>query len=331
MNAQKKPSPEKIQRLTTGGWACAALGTAVTYKLFTHIHDGCHTAEAIAKAAGLSPRGTQALLDGLVGLELLTLKDGRYENGPDAAEYLVEGRDTFMGGFSRMSVGELAKWARLPEAVKSGRPVEDVDVAENPFWEDLVASIAPSSAPLAQAAAAGLKIADAGPIEILDVGGGSGIYSAIMLKKNPQAKSTQLDWANVNRVARSIVDRHGVAERFSVIDGDFHREALPAGRYDVIIYSHIAHMEPPEENVRIFARLRAALKPGGTLVVADFVQADDRSGPPFALQFHLNMLLHTRGGATYRQSDYRTWLVEAGFRDVTIEPTEGPASLVYAR
>jgi ubiquinone/menaquinone biosynthesis C-methylase UbiE len=326
-----KPSPEKITQLTTGGWNCAALGTAVTYKVFTHIDKGCHTADEIAAAAGLSPRGTRALLDGLVGLDLLTINGQRYENTAEAAEFLVEGKNTFLGGFARISVEELTKWAHLPEVVKSGRPVEDVDVKENPFWEDLVLSIAPSSFPLAQAAAARLRIAEAGPVAILDVGGGSGVYSAVMLGKNPQAKSTQLDWANVNRVARSFVEKHGVADRFDTIDGDFRTVDLPASRYDVIVYSHIAHMEPPEENTRIFRKLRTALKEGGTLAVVDFVQSDDRSGPPFALLFHLNMLIHTQGGATYRQSDYRAWLAEAGFRQIDIEATEGPASLVYAR
>ncbi len=55
-----------------------------------------------------------------------------------------------------------------------------------------------------------------------------------------------------------------------------------------------------------------------------------RGGPPLALSFHLNMLVHTVGGATYREADYRAWLAEAGFRDITLETTAGPASLIYA-
>jgi ubiquinone/menaquinone biosynthesis C-methylase UbiE len=230
-----------------------------------------------------------------------------------------------------MCVAELNEWAQLPKVVKTGLPAEDVDRAENPFWEDLVLSIAPMSWPMAQAAAARLAIADAGPVTILDVGGGSGVYSAVLLAKNPQASATQIDWENVNRVARSYVARHGVADRFHTIDGDFHHVDFGSGHYDVAIFSHIAHMEPPAENVALFRKLRRALKPGGTLVVVDFVQNDDRSGPPFALLFHLNMLLHTQAGATYTAAEYRDWLAEAGFRAVEIETTEGPASLVYAR
>ena len=81
----------------------------------------------------------------------------------------------------------------------------------------------------------------------------------------------------------------------------------------------------------VFRKFRRALKPGGTLLVVDFVQTDDRLGPPLALLFHLNMLVHTVGGATYREADYRAWLTEAGFREISLETTAGPASLIYAR
>ncbi|MEX2318060.1 MAG: methyltransferase [Pirellulales bacterium] len=327
---QHMPSPEKITRLATGGWASAALAAAVSHAVFTHIDKGCRTVDEIAHAAGISPRGTRALLDGLVSVGLLSVDGQRYQNSPEAAEYLVEGKMAYFGGFAKFCGEDLAHWAELPAVVKSGVPVEDVNIDENPFWEELVLSIAPMSFPMAQAAAAHLRIAEAGPIAILDVGGGSGVYSAVLLSKNAQATSTQLDWANVNRVARSYVASRGVAERFDTLDGDFHKVEIPQARYDVIIYSHIAHSEPPEENVKIFGKLRQSLKDGGTLVVVDFVQADDRSGPSFALLFHLNMLLHTHGGATYRKSDYRAWLEQAGFRKIEIESTEGPASLVFA-
>jgi SAM-dependent methyltransferase len=324
-------SPEKITRLATGGWSCAALGAGVTHAIFTRIDEGCRTADEIARAAGLSPRGTRALLDGLVGIGLLTVEGDRYQNTPEAAEFLVEGKPSYSGGFARMCVEELDKWAQLPKVVKSGQPAKDVDVVENPFWEELVLSIAPMSWPAAQAAAARLNIADAGAITILDVGGGSGVYSAVLLSKNPKATATQIDWENVNRVARSYVAGHNVADRFHTVDGDFRKLDFGVDHYDVAIFSHIAHMESPAGNVELFRKLRRALRPGGTLVVVDFVQSDDRAGPPFALLFHLNMLVNTQAGATYTQAEYRAWLAEAGFRDVTIETTEGPASLVYAR
>ena len=84
----------------------------------------------------------------------------------------------------------------MPEVVRTGVQIatDTADVIENPFWEQLVPAIAVLSVPSALTAADKLGLASAGPISILDVGGGSGIYSAIWLQMNRQARSTQIDW-----------------------------------------------------------------------------------------------------------------------------------------
>lgn len=329
--ADPEVTPARIIQIGTGGWASAVLATGVTHSIFTHIDRGADTVEAISRAAGLSPRGTGALVDGLVGLGFLTVSDGRYGNAPDAAEFLVEGKPSYFGGFPRFLFGEQADWLQLPEIVKAGRPKEAVTEApESPFWEVLVPAIAVLSMPVVHAAAEKLKIPAAGEISILDVGGGSGVYSWVWLGMNRQALSTQIDWANVNRIARDLVGRAGVADRFRTIDGDFHTTSFGTAEHDVAVYSHIAHQESPASNVTIFKKFRKALKPGGTLVISDFVVENDRSGPPFPLIFRNEMLVHSKEGSTWRRADYEKWLAEAKFEKVSFEPTGSPATLVYA-
>jgi len=97
------------------------------------------------------------------------------------------------------------------------------------------------------------------------------------------------------------------------------------------VYSHVAHQEGAEGNVATFAKIRRALKPGGTLVVGDFVVDDDRSGPPFPLIFASEMLLKSTHGGTWRRADYDAWLTKAGFDDITFQPTPSPTTLIFAR
>jgi SAM-dependent methyltransferase len=205
-----------------------------------------------------------------------------------------------------------------------------VEVADNPHWEELVQAIAAQSVPVAMIAADLLRLAEAGEISILDVGGGSGIYSAIWLGLNPTARSTQLDWGPINAIARRLVAERGAADRFTCIDGDFHTTDFGTAAYDIAVYSHIAHQEGPEDNVAIFAKIRGALKPAGTLVINDYIVDDDRSGPPFPLIFASEMLLKSKQGGTWRRADYHSWLTEAGFEHVSFQPTPSPATLVFA-
>jgi SAM-dependent methyltransferase len=206
-----------------------------------------------------------------------------------------------------------------------------VEVADNPHWENVVTALAAQSVPVATIAADTLELAAAGEISILDIGGGSGIYSAIWLGLNPAARSTQLDWGSINAIARRLVAERGVADRFTCIDGDFHSTDFGTAAYDVAVYSNIAHQEGPEDNVAIFAKVRGALKPGGTLVISDYIVEDDRSGPPFGLVFASEMLLKSKHGRTWRRADYQDWLAKAGFEEVSFQPTPSPATLVLAR
>jgi ubiquinone/menaquinone biosynthesis C-methylase UbiE len=175
-----------------------------------------------------------------------------------------------------------------------------------------------------------LGVAKAGAVSWLDVGGGSGVWSAVWLGLNKQATGTQLDWQNVNKIGRGFVANFGVADRFQTIDGDFHTTDFGTEKYDFAIYAHIAHQESPAGNIATFRKFRKALKPGGTLVINDFVLNNDRTGHPFAMLFASQMLVVTKDGFTYRQSDYRNWLTEAGFKSVDIVPTPTPSTLVFA-
>lgn len=330
---ETRPSPERILALSTGGWAAAILGAASSLGVFAHLEAGEDNAARLAKRADISSRGAQALLDGLLGLGLIELRNGSYRNTPEASTYLIDDRPGYLGGFAKVLLTRAADWSALPDVVRSGTPVitDTHDTSDSTFFEELVPAIAPTSAPAAASAAQTLRLTEVGEVSILDVGGGSGVYSAIWLGINPSARSTQIDWPGVNAIARNYVARHGVADRFTTIDGDLHTTDFGTAAYDFAIYSHIAHQESPADNITTLTRLRRALKPGGTLVVSELIVDDDRSSPPFPLIFAAAMLLQSKHGTTWRRSDYQQWLNEAGFTDIAFDPAPMPSTLIFAR
>lgn len=333
---QQPPTPEKILQHTLQGMAStASLGAAAAHSLFTHIEKGAETVEAIAGAASISIRGAQALLDALVGLELVHVVDGKYKNSPEASFYLVEGKPAYLGTHAKMVFSPFGRsFLELPEVVRTGTPKFEhtADVADNPFWEELVLAIVPLALPVTQALIERTNFSTMKSPSVLDVGGGSGVFAAALLESNATATSTQVDWAAVNRIAERFVARRGVRDRFRTIDGDFHATDFGEALYDMIIYSNIAHQESPAENVTNFRNAKRALKPGGVLAISDFVLNDDRtSRSAWTNIFHTFMLLQSRAGAVWRQVDYRRWLGEAGFQEIEFSPTTSPSTLVLAR
>lgn len=332
MTTAAEPKPDRVMQLISGGWAIGILGSAVKFGLFNALESGAGDAETVAKKTGISKRGAQALLDGLTGLGMVNVSDGRYQNTPEASAFLVQGKPAYLGGFAEVNLSGLEQWATLPDIVKTGQPEEaTVEVPDNEFWQTLVPAIATLSFPVAQMAAERLGIGKAGAVSWLDVGGGSGVWSAVWLSANKQARGFQLDWPSVNRIAKGFVGKFGVADRFDTIDGDFHTTDFGSGKYDYAILAHIAHQETPADNVAIFRKFRKALKPGGTLLINDFIPNDDGTGHPFALMFACQMLLASKGGNSWRQGDYRSWLTEAGFQSMEFMATGTPATVVFAR
>lgn len=323
---------DRIMRLINGYWATGIVGAASSHRLFTHLDAGARTPSDVAVRAGIAERGAQTLLDGLVSIGLVTVNDDGYHNSPEASAYLVEGKPACLTGLAQLKLAQMGTLATLPGVVGNGGPLTHaaVEVADNPHWEKVVQAIAAQSVPVATLAAELLGVASAGELSILDIGGGSGIYSAAWLSLNPSARSTQLDWKPINAIALRLLEAHGVADRFTCIDGDFHSTDFGTG-YDIVVYSHIAHQEGPEDNVTVFNRIRGALKPGGTLVVCDYIVDDDRSGPPFPLLFASEMLLKSKHGNTWRQADYHEWLTKAGFQHIAFHATPSPATLVFAQ
>jgi SAM-dependent methyltransferase len=323
-------TPERIMQTIAGAWGAAMLGTAAKVDLFTLVEEGVATASGIAERAGISRRGAQALLDGMAALGFLVRQDGTYRNAPDAAKFLVQGQVSMRQLPVLEAIEALPALAHLPEVVRTGKPLAGEGPAPDDFFPRLVPAIAPLSQLPAAVAIAELGVATAGPLEVLDVGGGSGAWTVALGRANPRVKVTQIDLAAVNRVARELVSRAGQGDRFYAIDGDFHVEDLGWSRYDLAIYSHIAHMLGPGQNLAAFQKIHRALKPTGTLCVADFVLEDDRTGHPLAALFQANMLVRTEEGQCWRQADYKAWLGDAGFGEIRFVPTPGPVTLILA-
>ncbi|MER6137069.1 methyltransferase [Streptomyces sp. NPDC001815] len=326
------PSPDRILQIASGYWATGLLAVATEHALFTHLHHGENRAGPLAAKTGLAERGMQTLLDGLVALGLLTTHNNTYHNTPEADLYLVRGQPTDISGFAQLKLAEMNQLTdRLNVFTTGGPPTAPmVEVADNPHWENVVTAIAGLTVTAARTAADLLGLAERKNPNILDIGGGSGTFSAQWLRLNPTAHATQLDWQPINAIARRHLAQHHLTDRFTCLDGDFHTTPLPPATYDIAIYSHIAHQESPQNNTALFTKIRNALTPNGTLLICDYITHNDRSGPPFPLLFASEMLLKSNHGGTWNHTDYTTWLTQAGFNTITFHPTPTPTTLTIA-
>ena len=158
----------------------------------------------------------------------------------------------------------------------------------------------------------------------------------VKLGIDPTAPDVTLGWAvvfdlpNVTPLTASYVDKAGLADRIAIKEGDYNESEFGSG-FGMVLLSAICHINSPEQNVDLLRRTHAALRPGGLIVISDFILDEDGTGPVWAALFSLNMLVGTKSGASYEESAYRAWLDQAGFDQIRKVSSPGPIDLILAR
>lgn len=327
--------PNALQQLMFAFLKSALLKTAIDLDLFTFVARGQRTAAALAAAAGSDERAVRIVCNALCALGLLGKTGDEYALGPLAELLLVKDSPAYAGAFTRITLNPRI-WdtvGRLTETVRTGAPPEAiVDVPEHQFWEEFSVASAGISVAGANAVADQLDLDPDAPAEVLDVAVGSGVYGFTALERLPSARLTSLDWANVLAHARRIAEARGVAARVTWLAGSAFDAPLPETHFDAVIMSHFLHHFGPDENAVLLRRLFATLKPGGRLLVHDFVPDEARALHETALLFAVIMLATTRQGDAYTFGEYRAQLENTGFREVSLHALPiGGSSVVVAR
>jgi len=316
--AQEGLSPRPLMRILGDFGNSQILNASLEYDLFTHIYSGKHDYEAIARAAATDPRATRIVLDGLVALALVEKRQGKYFLTPTSEAFLVRGKPGYMGDFRHVALALWDGMGQLTQTLKTGKPLSRMDtVTELEVWEKLVLGIIPVAEPVAQALCDVLEIGKQRKgLRVLDIAGGSSIFGMTILARDPSAHVTQLDWPNVNEVAKKVNRERGFDGRIRFVDGEFRTAKIEENFYDLAIASNFCRFESPEGNQELFRAAYKALKPGGLFAVNDFLPDEERTGPTFPLRFSVYTLTHTPGGECWSLSQYTDWLKKAGFATI---------------
>ncbi len=315
---KKELSPRPLMQLLGDFGNSRILDAAIEYDFFTLIHGGFHSYEEIAREAGTVPRATRIVLDSLIALALVEKRDGKYFLTPISETYLVQGKPSYLGNFRHVALALWDGMAHLKESLKTGKPLSRMDTgSELEVWEKIVVGIIPIAEPVAKALCdlLGIGTKKKGH-RVLDIAGGSSIFGMTIVTRDPTAQVTQLDWPNVNAVAKKINRERGLEGKIRFIDGEFRSTAVEDNYYDLIVASNFCRFESPEGNQELFRKAYRALKSGGFFVVNDFLPNEERTGPTFALRFSVYTLTHTPEGECWTLSQYSDWLKKAGFSSI---------------
>ncbi len=330
------PSADQILiQMLGGAWVTQALATAARLGIPDLLASGPKTADEIASKVGAHPGATRRLMRALTGLGVFATAEGWRYGLTELSERL---REDTPGSLKHMFIAETdgvhwRSWERVADAVRTGLPRPQAVFGMPAFdyyskYKDEGEQFGRAMANVSGfAAKAVLDAYDFSGIRTLcDVGGGNGSMALAILERHPQVRGVVADLPYIEAQASEKMRAAGSADRCRFEAADFF-ERVPGA--DAHLLKFILHDWNDEDSVRLLRSCRAAIEPGGRLLVLEMLVPEE-SRPDFSHLMDLNMLVMT-GGLERTESEYRDLLARAGFRQERVIPTASPFSLIEAR
>lgn len=319
----KPETTEDILELLDGYFVSAALGAALELGVFWLLADKPLSPSGLADALSIPLNRCHTWLQLLCRLGLLEEGLEGYVPTLLARETILNAQSQHFWAFharedrrASWSVQDLAVNIRQPvpawEALHLTPRDECRQIREDArYAADFTRMLYEIHLPLAEELASLLDLR--GVKRLMDLGGGSGVVSFPLLRKQPELTSVVVDVEPVCRTGREIASEHGLAERVTYLAADLLQDDLPSGfelvlLCDVGIFSDI-----------LFRKIHDVLNRNGQLVIVDKFAPTQTDPPPSRLSgAFLNSLDHPADSIEFTTVErVQARLQEAGFRDLS--------------
>lgn len=329
------PTPDNILQTGMAFWGSKTLLSAVEMGVFTELADGPLDLGSLGERVGLHPRSARDFLDALVALGFLKREGGHYSNTPETDLFLDRKKLSYVGGILEMANRRLYPfWGHLTEALRTGQPQNECKTGGAGLFEILYTEPARLqeflSAMTGISHASNRLIARNFPWKdyhtFVDIGTAQGDLAVQIALANPHLRGLGFDLPEVAPIFQQYAVTSGVSDRLTFVPGDFFKHDFP--KADVVLMGHILHDWDLPTKKMLIRKAFEAIPAHGALIVYEAIIDDDRSRNAFGLMMSLNMLIETPGGFDYTGADCKTWMKDAGFSSMRVEPLTGADSMV---
>jgi predicted O-methyltransferase YrrM len=300
-----------------GGASFYAINTAVKFGIFDTLNQKTLTVAELANQVQASETGTAVLMDVLESLGYVEIRRGTYRNSRMTKRWMTAGSAVNINlGFEYYFPVMNELWPYLYESIKKGEPNTNFYqwLSRNPETASLYQNFMMTLATLfIPGMVKKLKLAN-NCRNLIDIGGGHGLYSIALCKKHRDLQVTIFDSPYAKPIALKSIEKAQVNDRIRFVEGDYMKNDIGTG-YDAALLCNVIHEHTPEENLRLLDRIYHSISDNGCVIVLDNIQniriskAADYLTNMFSLLYFLSL-----GGRNYSFKEISGWFKDAGYR-----------------
>jgi predicted O-methyltransferase YrrM len=322
----KPETTEDILEFMSNSIPSAALGTAMELGLFWLLAKQPLSATDVAGSLDIPLNRCQHWLQILCKLGLLENSIKGYVPSITAQEAILKAQSQEAWAFQAQEDRDSATFVRdltlnigKPMPSRQTRNLTPPDyfqrIQEDPgYAARFTRKLYEIHCPLAEQLANMLDLR--GVKSLLDLGGGSGVVSLALLRKQHDLTSVVVDVENVCQAGREIASENKLEKRITYLTADFLQDDLPIG-FDMVMLCDVGLF-----GEILFRRIYDALNLKGHLVIVDKF-ASSRNSPPSSrlLSAFLDSLKYPAQSIDFTTTELvQTRLQGTGFRDVSVTP-----------
>jgi len=306
--------PYPLVQVSMGMGYARGITAGVRLGVFEALVDGDADVAELAERTSCHRDGMRGLANTLAGFGLLRRRAGRYSLTKPSRKWLVRGaKDTLVDAVKFLGYcNELS--ATLEQDVRTGEVVRIHDMEHPPeFWDAYMRALAGFAKVMSKELffRSGLEAGT----RMLDVGGGHGLYGGLLSERIPGLETTVLDLPEACAVGRAIVEEEGYADRITHVEGDFHTTEWGDG-FDMVLISNVLHNATREEGAALVAKAKAALAPGGTLVISDAAHPGGDGRVNATAGWNELFFYLVSGAGAWPEETMVQWMEDVGFASV---------------
>lgn len=328
-----------LLEIATGHYRSKAMFVASNLGVFNILSNGPKTLEEISRELNIKARPASMLLNACVALNLLEKKVGLYSNSRTAEMYLVAGKPQYLEpAFFKFDEHSYLLFDKLEKAILSDSAQIPVENAEDPEllpscmlignradYRKFLSALDPIAEWPASVIASTFDFSKFK--KLLDVGAGSGVYSAAIVKKHANIEAIAFDLPYPCEIGEEMVREKGLSARIRYYRGDYFKDDFPKG-VDVALLSNVLHGYGLEKCNLLIKKVYDSLPCGGAIIISDLILDEDGCGPEIAVFMSFYFLLITEAGRNYTLSEYEAMLKNAGFLEISSVRSSGETKFI---